>query len=124
MERNSLFKAFTLIELLVVVTIVLLIASSAFVVIGRFYQKARDERRKVDLQKIATALERYRADNGKYPVVSSCSQLESFLTPTYLSKFPQDPKGGQFSYECTTTDKTYTLKAKLELSSEDFVLQN
>lgn len=62
-------RAFTLIELLIVITII------GILVVGLLPQlvggsgRARDARRKGDLQQISLALESYYADHGSYPAV-------------------------------------------------------
>jgi hypothetical protein len=43
-----------------------------------------------DLELIGTALERYAIDHGGYPEVSSVDEIGTLLTPTYLSRVPQE----------------------------------
>lgn len=97
-------KGFTLIELLVVIAIIGLLSTLAVVSLSSAREKARDARRKHDLQNIKTALDLYYDDHGYYPP-SSCGYdcngyflsyssnwdtLESYLSP-YLETLPVDP---------------------------------
>ncbi len=65
-------RGFTLIELLITIVIIGVLSAIGFSAFGPGYmQKARDAKRKSDLQQIRGALEKYYADNGYYPP-SSC----------------------------------------------------
>lgn len=67
MQRAKNQKGFTLIELLVVIAIIGLLATLAVVSLNNARQKARDAKRKSDLNAIATAMELYNAEVGVYP---------------------------------------------------------
>ena len=60
-------SAFTLIELLVVIAIIGLLSTLSVVAFNSVRAKARDARRLSDVKQIATALEFYYNDNGRYP---------------------------------------------------------
>lgn len=62
--------SFTLIELLVVISIISLLASIVFASLNSARAKARDARRKADLNQIVTALEFYYDKYNTYPVAS------------------------------------------------------
>ena len=55
-------------------------------------KRARDARRKADLESVRSALEIYRADNPAtgYPT-ANYNGLSGFLTPNYVSAMPVDP---------------------------------
>ena len=77
----------------------------------------RDIKRKNDLRRIQAALEKYKEDNGKYPILITDSKDYNFLEPLkngYLSDIPKDP-GLVYYYRYEPVDgKDYTLTAVLE----------
>ena len=119
-KRFSRNRGITLIELLIVVMFIGLMAIlflSAFNPLGSL-GKARDARRKADLQKLKTKLEDYNNDHKKYPDSLNCG--ESLLP--YLSTIPCDPATGQ-SYAYYTNGDTYQIYTKLENSSDISIAQ-
>lgn len=66
--------------------------------------KQRDAQRKQDLQDIQKAIEQYKLDTGKYPVVTGETQLAgdatlfNALVPKYLTKMPIDPLNSTYYY--------------------------
>ncbi len=118
MRNNKKEKAFTLIELLVVVTIIALLASAGLISYAAFLKKSRDERRKLDLNNIRSALEMYRSNTDSYP-----SNLNKLTQNNYLDKIPTDPKTKTaYPYqalpsgcnETTTLCIDYTIGARTE----------
>lgn len=115
-------RGFTLIELLVVITVIAILASIGFAAFGGTQSKARDARRKQDLNTIATALELYNQANSHYIISSSqdCSNsdLYSPTSPilTYINgSVPKDPTGTNYCYFSTdSTGKSFRLFAKLD----------
>ena len=102
-------SGFTLIELLVVVTIILVMTVVASISFAGGNQKARDNRRMADVEKIRTALELYRQSVGYYPL------SETSLEPDYLDDWPTDPKDGSYYYvRGVGTSYTYSAYAKME----------
>lgn len=69
--------------------------------------KARDGRRMADIERIRTALELYRQQQGVYPADGTD------LIADYLSAWPEDPKDFEYSY-VQESDYTYSLYAKME----------
>jgi prepilin-type N-terminal cleavage/methylation domain-containing protein len=102
-------KGFTLVELLVVISIIGLLATIVMVSLGSARTKARDTRRKVDLEQIVLALEMYYSDYNTYVVPGTGWQggsagwfnYEGGTYPKsiahgieeaeYMSKAPRDP---------------------------------
>lgn len=114
---------FSLIELLIVIGVIGVLTSSLVVIINPVaqLQKARDAQRKSDLKQIQSALEMYRADIGSYPATlkncnSNTALGNSLATPSctsiYMSKVPNDPRGGNYTY--TLSGASYTLVGCLE----------
>ncbi len=99
---------FTLIELLVVISIIAILALSAFVYFITAQAKTRDARRKSDLRQIEDALVLYQDNsNNLYP--NSLGDL----VPNYLPKIPQDPKTGA-NYSYRVFNNFYEIDANLE----------
>lgn len=133
-------KGFTLIELLTVIAIMAILSTIVVVQMNGSKERARDNQRKADLLKIATALEFYRTDKKSYPSVDTAdatnyktvknSALEAALVPTYLPFMPTDPKNPdsrkydeQYQYVSNNTGSSkstsYTLYAVLEKATND-----
>jgi len=97
---------FTLIELMITITILAVLALAAFVSFSKANMRARDGKRKADLEQVRGALELYRTSIGSYPPSSSWGVLMETLTDTddqYLSSSVADPKSnGNYMYVYTT----------------------
>jgi general secretion pathway protein G len=98
---------FTLIELLVVLVILVLLASLVAPRVIGYLGSSRSKAAKVQIQSLATALELYRVDQGRYPTTSE--GLKALTEPPagaaswngpYLSKkeVPSDPWGRPYTY--------------------------
>lgn len=91
---------FTLVELLVVIAVIGILASATIIIINpaQQFKKARDTKRKSDLEVIRASLELYKADNGTYPITSDWVISESAnpwipgLSSSYIKNLPKDPK--------------------------------
>jgi len=105
-------KGFTLVELVVVVAIIGVLVSLGYTNYQTSMARARDGKRKGDLEQIRSALEMYRTDNQKYPAgnLVSGDSIGSYLI------IPNDPSAGkQYSY--TGTANSYIVCAALEKES-------
>jgi general secretion pathway protein G len=83
---NSRKKGFTLIELLVVMSV---IATLLTIAVPRYFQhldRAREASLRESLAVMRDALDKYRADTGRYP-----ETLEELVIKRYLRKVPPDP---------------------------------
>ncbi len=99
------FAGFTMIEVLIVVTILALVGTAMFAGLSLHTMKARDSRRKADLDKLRVAFEHYYNDNDCYPPEevfwnggagpdsAICNLTLPALTP-YLASVPCDPTTG------------------------------
>lgn len=121
---------FTLIELLVVITIIGILAGLTLASYGGTQERARDSKRKQELDAIKKSLELAKQDTpGAYyypgcnPCTNGVSSTAPALAPTYIQPIPKDPKtNSDYLYQpknkagapCTTDCTTYTLIACLE----------
>jgi general secretion pathway protein G len=83
---NSGKRGFTLIELLVVMSV---IATLLTIAVPRYFQhldRAREASLRESLAVMRDAVDKYRADTGRYP-----ETLEELVTKRYLRKVPPDP---------------------------------
>ncbi len=90
-------KGFTLIELLVVILIIAVLSSVGLVSYRSANQRARDAKRKADVEQIRAALEMYKADAGSYPISLTFGGSLTYTPPTgssitYLNPIPHDPQ--------------------------------
>jgi prepilin-type N-terminal cleavage/methylation domain-containing protein len=140
-------NGFTLIELLVVIAIIALLSSVVFASINSARAKARDTKRKADLNQIYLALQMYFDDHGYLPTTSSYGEdgpggwdyssqggFLTFLAGTYMPTVPLDPINNgvdavfnysdqyAYGYYCYINDDpdTITLAARLETGSMYF----
>jgi len=63
-------SGFTIVELLIVVVVIAILAAISIVAYTGIQNRAQDTRRLSDMRAIATALEQYKVDNGRYPADS------------------------------------------------------
>lgn len=129
---------FTLIELLIAITIIGILVTIGLGSFSSTQMKARDAKRKSDLESMARALELYYNDCGSYPVSSSgsivgcgatgscatsattCSWGGAFIRNNvqYMQELPDDPSGDYFY---VSTGASYQLYARLENISDGAV---
>ncbi len=79
-------RGFTLIELLVVMTVIGILLS---IVVPRYFDsvgKAEEAVLKENLMLVRDAIDKYRADIGRYP-----DELDDLVSKKYLRKIPYDP---------------------------------
>lgn len=124
MKKACLRKqGFTFIEILVVITIIgvlTLVATTNFAVVNK---KARDGKRKGDLEQIKAALEMYRTDEKVYPTTAIWNGFgggsitgETYGT-VYMEDIPDDPMEN-YSYKYSSgTGATYNLCALMEVDT-------
>lgn len=83
---NKRYRGFTLIELLVVMAV---IATLLTIAVPRYFQhidRAREATLRESLAVMRDAIDKYRADLGRYP-----ENLDDLVTKRYLRKVPPDP---------------------------------
>lgn len=105
LSRKQKRQGFTIVELLIVIVVIGILAAITIVAYNGVQQRARDTKRKQDIEVIAKSLELYYIDNGKYPTSSgstsinvswsttadaSWANLAAQLKP-YANNLPADP---------------------------------
>lgn len=119
--KRKTSNGFTLIEMLVAATIMAVLTAIGIVSFSIANQKARDAKRKADLEQARSALEIYRSDNTGYPVdavTGNLGTIGSGSLATYMtSSTLVDPKDtAPFQYTYTSDGVTYSICAYLEPS--------
>lgn len=125
---------FTMIELLVAATILSILASIGLVSFNSANIRARDGKRKADLEQARAALELYRSDIGYYPksysqsndswnTVISIIGAAGYLNSTTMVD-PKNTAPYQYDYSSTATGKTYQVCATLEATVASYCLTN
>jgi len=88
-------SGFTIVELLIVIVVIGILAALVIVTYNGIQQKARDTERKTDINAIASHLEAYNAQNGRYPTLANVNDA-TFRAANMKGLDPaalQDPKG-------------------------------
>jgi general secretion pathway protein G len=131
-------SGFTIVELLIVIVVIGILATLVIVTFTGIQQRARNTKRQTDINAIASHVEAYFADNGKYPTLANMND-SAFQSASLKGLDPaalKDPKGAAatlvaspaadaYAYQVTddngnscdntTTDCTkYTLTATYE----------
>lgn len=114
--KNLLKRGFTLIELLIVIAIIGILVALILPNLSSARERARDARRKIDLNNIQQALRLYYNDNQIFPTTGNLSAL----TTTYIAVLPTDPASivSGIPYTYTSSGGTYILYATLENLSD------
>lgn len=126
---------FTLIELLIVISIIGILAALVLTNIQGVRERARDARRKSDLNSLKTSLRLYYNDFGSFPTSTNgridgcgtggttCEWGTTFASAnTYMNQLPLDPSSSAsnpitYTYTYVNSD-SYTLTAELENESD------
>ncbi len=130
-------RGFTLMELLVVIAVMGVLITVGISSYTSTQRKSRDVRRKNDMRQIASALELYYNDKGRYPnddgagKIKGCDALDNVVCAwgslmkdkngtIYMVTLPGDPaSGGQYYYDAYGGQgKGYQLYARLENSQD------
>lgn len=125
---------FTLIELLVAATILSILAAIGLVSFNSANVRARDGKRRADLEQGRSALELYRSDIGYYPKSYSLSNASwnavisiigaaGYLNATTMTD-PKNVAPYQYEYSSDASGKNYQVCATLEATEASYCLSN
>lgn len=84
-------RGFTLIELVVVISIIAILSTIALFGFSKAQASGRDASRGGTMTSLRSALERYYADNQKYPSGGFQTMIGTLITGGYITKVPADP---------------------------------
>lgn len=122
MKRKN---GFTLIELLIVIAIVAVLSSLLFANFSGARERARDAKRKGDLDQIKKALRLYYNDNQAYPPLLTFGTSFGAGATVYMNEIPSDPLvtaqdvTKQYVYNIADNDSDkFTIRAILENASD------
>jgi len=108
-----------MIELLVVATIMIVLTTIGLVSYQQVSKKARDGKRRADLETVSQALVLYRSDTGAYPATldwSDMSPIQNYIKSTQVS----DPKPlpyPQYEYTYDSVGRSFDLCATYETTT-------
>ena len=132
-------SGFTLMELLVVIAVIGLLSGIAVVSLNKSRAKARDAKRKADLQQLDTAIQFYISSNptlGLPAIAGWCARItptaigshngyadfRDAIVPKFMAQLPLDPtygnKAGDYYFYNINDSSDYTLLSVLENASD------
>lgn len=118
MKNTRRSAGFTMIEILVVVAIIALLTTIGIISYNSTQKRARDGKRKADLEQIRSALVLYRTDNGIYPTSitwTTMAPITSYISGSSVSD-PKPSPHPQYTYT-SATGATFQLCATLEATT-------
>lgn len=103
-------KGFTLVEILVAVTILSILTAVGITTYGSMQERARDAKRKLDIEAISQAFEvNYNSKTGIY-VTPAAEQFANKL-------FPNPPRSGDYKHALGTDNYSFIACTKLEVGA-------
>ena len=113
-------KGFSLFEILIIVVIASLLFFFSAVSINGQLKKARDSKRKVDLEKVKVSLYDYFFDAGCFPSsLPDCGEGLTIRNTNYLERFPCDSQSGAYGYQVQNDDCPQWFKVLANLENEN-----
>lgn len=104
----------SLVEILVTIVVLMALALVSYFAIGNKIAKARDAKRKSDLDRVKIAMYDYHFDMGCFPTeIPECGQAFGFESQPYMPSFPCGMLGDAFVYvaeesECPSWFRLFT----------------
>ena len=109
-DRSAGWRGFTIVELLIVIVVIGILATLVITTYNGIQEKARDTKRKTDVNALQGQIEAYEAQNGNYPSIGASTSANindstfrqanmKGLDPSAL----QDPKWQSSNTSCTTS---------------------
>jgi prepilin-type N-terminal cleavage/methylation domain-containing protein len=106
LKKYKKVSGFTIVELLIVIIVIGILATLVITTYNGVQSKARDTKRKTDINAIQGHVEAYNAQNGKYPTNANMNDatfrtanLKGLEAPAAL----QDPKWASGNTNCTAS---------------------
>lgn len=110
---------FTLPEILITIFLLGSITLTSFIVVPNQTKKARDAKRKSDLENIKVALYDYFFDADCFPEnLPDCGQQFKLDGLAYIENFPCDPNGDVYGYQVDDVDCSQWFKVLANLENE------
>lgn len=122
-KKHHQKRGFTLLETLIIITIIGILVAIGLTSYTNIQARARDTKRKNDLDSLQEAVELYHLDYDTYPASALIDWGGSFTdgSTVYMAEVPQDPSGNTYVYEYLEVEDGYRLYSTLEnVNDEDF----
>lgn len=119
-------SGFTLIELLITIAIVAILVIIAIWAITSNLAKARDSKRKADLDRLKIAFEDYYSDNARYPPDATLTDCGSNTLTPYLGAIPCDPRTKRpycYIYDTDHNGQNYRIYSSLENDQDPIITE-
>ncbi len=111
----------SLVEMLVTVVVLMALALVSYFAIGSKIAKARDAKRKSDLDRVKVAMYEYHFDMGCFPTeIPECGQAFGFESQPYMPSFPCGMSDDAFVYVAEESDcpSWFRLFTNLEVDTD------
>ncbi len=127
-------QGFTFVELIVVISIISILSVLGSFAYVNYAERARDSRRRIDIQQLRSVLELYRSntDDGVYPTATEYGSGSNsvLVTRGLIQTIPVDPRRAVYTYTplpagCNNTSSyctSYRIQTTLETTGAVYVV--